>query len=59
MFGLPTVTALFVFGGFAAAVALSILFALRFSADDEEWRTLDDLFAARQRRPVPGPEESP
>lgn len=47
MFGLPLVTALFVFGGFLAAVVLSIVFALRFSADDEEWSTLDDLFARR------------
>jgi hypothetical protein len=44
MFGLPAVTALFVIGGFVAAVVLSVLFALRFSADDEEWATIDDLF---------------
>lgn len=44
MFGLPLLTALFVVGGFVAAVVLSVLFALRFSADDEEWATLDDLF---------------
>jgi hypothetical protein len=44
MFGLPAVTALFVIGGFVLAVVLSIVFALRFSADREEWTTLDDLF---------------
>lgn len=47
MFGLPTVTALFVFGGFLLAVVLSIVFAMRFSADSEEWVTLDDLFHRR------------
>lgn len=47
MFGLPALTALFVFGGFLLAVALSIVFALRFSADDESWATLDDLFTRR------------
>jgi hypothetical protein len=44
MFGLPAVTALFVIGGFVLAVVLSVVFALRFSADDEEWTTLDDVF---------------
>lgn len=47
MFGLPALTALFVFGGFVLAVLLSIVFALRFSADDEQWATLDDLFTRR------------
>lgn len=47
MFGLPALTALFVFGGFLLAVVLSIVFALRFSADDEQWTTLDDLFTRR------------
>jgi hypothetical protein len=47
MFGLPALTALFVFGGFLIAVVLSIVFAVRFSADDEEWATVDDVFTRR------------
>lgn len=44
MFGLPVMTALFVVGGFVLAVAMCLVFALRFSADDESWTTIDDLF---------------
>jgi hypothetical protein len=47
MFGLPATTALFVVGGFVLAVVLSLVFALRFSADDESWTTIDDLFGRR------------
>lgn len=47
MFGLPALTALFVFGGFLIAAVLSIVFALRFSADDERWTTIEDLFTRR------------
>lgn len=47
MFGLPAVTALFVFGGFTAAVVLSVLFGVFFSDDTEEWKTLDDLFTRK------------
>lgn len=48
MFGLPALTALFVFGGFLLAVVLSIVFAMRFQADDEEWGTIDNLFRRRR-----------
>lgn len=37
MFGLPVITALFVFGGFLVPLALAIWFGLRFRADNEEW----------------------
>ena len=47
MFGLPAMTALFVIGGFALAVVLCVVFAMRFSADDESWMTIDDLFRRR------------
>lgn len=47
MFGLPAVTALFLFGGFLLAALLSLGFALRFSADTEDWATLDDFLRRR------------
>jgi hypothetical protein len=47
MFGLPATTALFVIGGFVLAAAMCIVFAMRFSADDESWTTIDDLFRRR------------
>lgn len=50
MFGLPVLTAVFVFGGFGVAVVLSVVFALRFSADSEEWATLDQLGGRFRRR---------
>ncbi len=48
MFGLPTLTALFVVGGFLLAVVLSVVFALTFSADTEDWATLEDVFRRRR-----------
>ncbi|SHK33311.1 hypothetical protein SAMN05443637_10556 [Pseudonocardia thermophila] len=47
MFGLPFTTALFVVGGFVVAAILCLIFALRFSADDESWMTIEDLFRRR------------
>jgi hypothetical protein len=47
MFGLPAMTALFVIGGFVFAAALCVVFAMRFSAEDESWTTIDDLFRRR------------
>lgn len=47
MLGLPAMTALFVVGGFVLAAVLCVVFAMRFSADDESWTTIDDLFRRR------------
>jgi len=49
MFGLPFVTALFVFGGFFVPLALAVWFGIKFRADTDEWWTADDLFADRRK----------
>ena len=44
LFGLPALTALFVFGGFCIAVVACVLFALFFNPTTDRWLTIDDLF---------------
>jgi hypothetical protein len=47
LFGLPALTALFVFGGFFVAVIACGLFARFFNPTTDRWLTLDDLFRGR------------
>lgn len=47
-FGLPALTALFVFGGFSLALIACILFAMLFDASSDRWLTIDDLFRKRR-----------
>lgn len=48
--GLPWITFLFVFGGFFAAVAASIAFAVWFKPTDDRWVTVESLRGRRARR---------
>lgn len=52
-FGLPIITALFVFMGPLLALVLSVVFARSFRADTEEWGLLDGR-AKRAERPEKG-----